>query len=1433
MESIFAWRHGADSEEIIAVRADSDATVGDVAACLAQALPAGQEPAAFLREPTLQVSETSVHGEPGRVIPPTLLFREARLLSGTTINLCESTDDAVSPPRGECARARLTLTDNHVKEISLDRAVASVGSDPACDIVLEREGVEPVHAWIDTREGSVVSASDTAVIEVEGRRVFDTLCMAPQSVTIAGVDLALLPSPARARSHESEAGTLIHIPSSRFIPSLSTPTLQLPQAPHPARAVAFPTIMVVAPLLLAALMFMLLRSPFVLMFAVVMPVFALASYASQCRSASHKAREDQQRCEDAGARLSLMAHDFHVRERERAQALHPDPADVWTAARGAHTLLWSIPENTDGVWEVRVGRGKRPSRLQIPQPTSADLTPDIALMLGEWAAEASELEAAPVTLNFASGACAMVGEAGVVESAVRGVLVRMACMFSPLTLHLLVCGSKESEALAREAVWLPHVRAAREWSPAIAVDEERERILLRSLESLIQARINSEDQEPQVRVVAFAHAAGVRDIAAWMWVARHGESVGVTVLWWAEPQVPLPASCAQVLHLGTHGARLEDMRHGTVIDGIESDPEPAAGEEVSRALAPLIDARSLRRRGGEIPASVSLSQVADFPEGPLMDEVRSRWAKNDARAQRSLSAPVGVAADGVVSLSLVHDGPHALVAGTTGSGKSELLRSWVLSLAAEYSPDALTFLFIDYKGGAAFQSCADLPHCVGVVTDLSGMRVRRALTSLRAELRRREMILAASGVPDLAGLLQVRGATPLPALVIVIDEFAALVREEPAFMDELIDIAARGRSLGIHLILATQKPAGVVSGRIRANTSLRIALRLADDSDSHDVLGSADAASISPLTVGRAFVRLGPKAPQEVHIAYTGPRTRRAPGPRVQVVRALAPHEELAYVPATPASSGAGEAPMLSDAERILAAAHAAMRVENRSRPRRPWLEPLEERYRYEDLNADARAGAGGGRRCRGKAVAMADAPARQSQFPLRYHPADFPRVRVTGPHHAGRILALRVMLAAALDSGAHVYVVDSGGLGGVASAAGVAASMAPSDHDRCLRLFRTLTRILESRLARLRVAGASSSSSARAFAAEGLVLAVDSYAALVESLSAKEVLQLDSALAALVREGARVGIAVLIGEDRPREIPRAIAALIDVHLTFSLASQEDGVMAGIAGVLPSDAPAGRALATGWVTRDDGSGDNCLGDNDFVECQFAEVEDATFERIPEPSMRPIPVRAFPHTLLPSQVPQAQRGHWMLAVDWDACSPVEIALRGAWVVCATDAGIGQSLLGACMNAAAATHRIVVIGETVPLTEHDDSADGRPVLMVVKQCQARRHADDDRLIATMCDRVIAEGGMVIGAVTASEVMRTHPVTSRLLRDGNAVLHGVKDSTVFQVCQRSVTTPARVPEGPGRGWILDSDRARFVHFVDPAAAVSVFGEGGDSHE
>jgi S-DNA-T family DNA segregation ATPase FtsK/SpoIIIE len=264
-----------------------------------------------------------------------------------------------------------------------------------------------------------------------------------------------------------------------------------------------------------------------------------------------------------------------------------------------------------------------------------------------------------------------------------------------------------------------------------------------------------------------------------------------------------------------------------------------SAEATARAREIAVRARAGGwRPESETPATVSLASLEPHD------------------STEALTAAVGMDPDGPVHLDLDRDGPHALVAGTTGSGKSELLVTWVLALARACPPSELGFLLIDFKGGAAFAPLRHLPHVVGMVSDLDSAAASRAVESLRAELRRREEQLARHGARSIAEM----PPGSLARLVIVVDEFAALVSLDAELQGVFADLAARGRSLGLHLIVCTQRPSGIIRESVLANVTLRICLRVLDAADSTAVVGHPGAAALSTDARGRGVLADGRRA---------------------------------------------------------------------------------------------------------------------------------------------------------------------------------------------------------------------------------------------------------------------------------------------------------------------------------------------------------------------------------------------------------------------------------------------------------------------------------------------------------------------------------------------------------------------------------------------
>ncbi len=405
----------------------------------------------------------------------------------------------------------------------------------------------------------------------------------------------------------------------------------------------------------------------------------------------------------------------------------------------------------------------------------------------------------------------------------------------------------------------------------------------------------------------------------------------------------LPGACRVVLAVGPTGALL--IRHPEAARRGVIQPDVVSREHCTRW------ARRIHRDAaadGLISRHTGVPDTAEL--GPLL-------RSNSEKGRRSLACEPAISAAGPVSLDLVADGPHAVIGGTTGSGKSELLIAWVIAMAAPRSPAEVTFLLVDFKGGSAFAELARLPHTVGIITDLDNAGAKRALESLRAEVRFRERTLVDEGVRS------IEETAACPRLVIVVDEFAAMLADHPDLHALFADLAARGRSLGIHLVLCTQRPAGVVRDSVLANADLRVSLRVNNRADSSAVVGTDAAAAIPQAARGRAIVSRSGASEELVQFALAG--------------------------------SG--------DIDRV------AERWAGQPRPRRPWREPLPCVVLPSDL-PDA---------VDGYVFALSDLPDEQRWGAAVYRPEVDVNVLVLGSSGCGKSSALAAIARAAVSKAA------------------------------------------------------------------------------------------------------------------------------------------------------------------------------------------------------------------------------------------------------------------------------------------------------------------------------------------------------------------------------------------------------------------------------
>ncbi len=765
----------------------------------------------------------------------------------------------------------------------LPEAGLVIGRDPTCDLVLHDDDLSRRHCRVmpAPRGAFVRDLGSTNGTALDGRLVAteDAELPAHALLRVGSSTLALTPpEPAPVPTTPTGDGGLAHARPPRVQTAPTRPRLVVPFPPEAVERARLPWLSVLAPLVLGVAMWRITGSLVFLLLTLLSPLLVVGQVVGDRRSGRRRRRGEAAayRTERAAAEQALaraIADDERVR-RER----WPDPAAVLLTAAGPGPRLWERRRDDADALALRLGLAHQPADLDVD---------------GDLADLSTTAHNCPVVVPLAE-----VGVLGIRGPTARGLaralVVQAAALHSPRDLRVVVVSAAAGDASEGWdwVRWLPHSRADGRHDCAVLLGLGAAQAGRRVAELCATVDERARDPAgspagspagPSVLLVVDG-AAALRSVPGLARLLADGPAHGVQAIC-LESGVALPPECRAVAEpcVGAGPARLRvHARNSEPLDAVLPDQlSRARAERAARALAPLRDAS--RERGSEhgLPQAVRWTELVGLP---LTGEPRDagllveRWQKSP----RSTLVPLGRRADGALVVDLAADGPHALVAGTTGSGKSELLQTLLASLALANRPDELQLVLVDYKGGAAFGPCAGFPHTVGLVTDLDGPLVERALHSLGAELSRRERLLAAAGAKDLEAHRRVvsrTGDAVLPRLVLVVDEFAALVEDVPDFVTGLVDIAMRGRSLGVHLVLATQRPQGRVSADIRANTALRLCLAVTSDEESRDVLDSPVAAGIARATPGRGYLRTGPSSLVAFQAARVGGLHRPVGGP--------------------------------------------------------------------------------------------------------------------------------------------------------------------------------------------------------------------------------------------------------------------------------------------------------------------------------------------------------------------------------------------------------------------------------------------------------------------------------------------------------------------------------------------------------------------------
>lgn len=950
-----------------------------------------------------------------------------------------------------------------------------------------------------------------------------------------------------------------------------------------------------------------------------MAVFGIIVALDSQHRALHKSRveyaERQAFYEDQLDAQCSRLHRLHEHEATARRQLDPAPSELLEmagAAGAGHSpmpRLWERRPGDDDFLALRVGCGSLPASSGARLPALSSDGP-VDRRLQRIAAEYAHLRQVPIGIPLRSlGSLGVAGPRDSALALLHAMIWQAAVLHAPSDLRIAAIFAAERAADWEWLRWLPHcVPLSNDLAPSqrmLAGEPEAAAHLLSELLDLHGRRRERTTHGEQVGQIALPQLLLVIDgteptqaNSAVGEILRYGAHTGIATLVLVRAWPFVPEDCAAIVELSERGARWARAGDQWPREPFTPDcVEPAPGSRLARHLAGI---RLLEAGGNQsIPRSIRLFDLLDLTGG-TEPAVSDRWAKPPTTAWHP-DVPIGVMAEGkplYLDLNEGRHGPHGIIAGATGAGKSVLLQTIIVALAATHAPSRLQLLLVDFKGGAALAMFESLPHTAGLVTDLEGRMAERAMTTIKSELRRRKALLKRSAmtyglkvehIGDYRALAERHNLDALPNLLIVVDEFDEMARGYPDFVSDLVRVVKQGRSLGIYLLLATQQPSRAVSDEIRSQLSYFLALRLGSSDDSREMILKPDAAFLPADIPGRAYMRVGGELRMfqaaSVTGAYHPTHEPDQVSPRVSFVRG---RREYQLTPDPQATTVTATAP--SDLEVLVRILQAAGR--QAAIPAPIWQPPLASRISLGELTGPDATGirwdllcATDWMRCK---LGRLDIPQESIQIPFTLDIAAA-HLAVVGAPGSGKTMLLRsLVLDLALSHSPRdlwCYLVDAGGQGlsPLAGLPHVAAMIQVRERERVRRLLRLLDYTIRERQDRFRGADASDLPAYRAMTGErlpALLLVIDKLAVLREEFrDGRDDAILDE-LVRLARLGRPYGVYLVISADRASDLSYRLLSLLEARIALrlpELADYPDVIGTRVSVAIPANLP-GRAL---------------------------------------------------------------------------------------------------------------------------------------------------------------------------------------------------------------------------------------------------------------